>query len=84
MSTPEDLSAAEAELLEKANAVVAAMVDEGETLADARVAFMAMAMDAVDDQVDKSARRSFALPQERDRVHSDLLKVLAKVWGDEE
>lgn len=84
MSTPDDLSAVEAQLLEKANAVVAAMVDEGETLADARVAFMAMAMDAGDEQVDESARRAFASPREREDVHGGLLKLLARVWGDDE
>lgn len=84
MSTPEDLSAAEAELLEKADAVVSALVADGLELADARAVFMQQAMAAVDEQVDESAREQGASEQEQDRVRGDALKVLAKVWGDDE
>lgn len=84
MSTPDDLTPAEAELLEKADAVVAAMVAEGLELADARLLFMQHAMEAVDEQIDESARRAFALPQEREEVQGQQLELLARVWGDDE
>lgn len=78
------LTAAEAELLDKADAVVSALVADGLELADARAVFMQQAMAAVDEQVDESARERGAGKQERDRVLGDALKVLAKVWGDDE
>ena len=78
------LTAAAAELLEKADAVVSALVAAGLELADARAVFMQQAMAAVDEQVDESAREWGASGQERTRVQGEALRVLARVWGDDE